>query len=57
MVNENGLEAIVETFRILLNEAMKIERGQSLGGSQPKNRQRARTDSTLGLQTKGWTRV
>ena len=26
MVNENGLEAIAETFRILLNEAMKIER-------------------------------
>ena len=31
MVNENGLEAVTETFRILLNEAMKIERGQSLG--------------------------
>jgi len=30
MVNENGLEAVAETFRILLNEAMKIERGQSL---------------------------
>ena len=31
MVNENGLEAVAETFRILLNEAMKIERDQSLG--------------------------
>ena len=31
MVNENGLEAVTETFRILLNEAMKIERDQSLG--------------------------
>jgi putative transposase len=31
MVNENGLEAVTETFRILLNEAMKIERGQALG--------------------------
>ena len=31
MVNENGLEAVAETFRILLNEAMKIERGQALG--------------------------
>lgn len=30
MVNENGLEAVAETFRILLNEAMKIERDQSL---------------------------
>jgi len=25
MVNENGLEAVTDTFRILLNEAMKIE--------------------------------
>ena len=31
MVNENGLEAVAETFRILLNEAMKIERDQTLG--------------------------
>ena len=31
MVNENGLEAVAETFRILLNEAMKIERDQALG--------------------------
>lgn len=31
MVNENGLEALAETFRILLNEAMRIERDQSLG--------------------------
>ena len=31
MVNENGLEAVTETFRILLNEAMKIERDQTLG--------------------------
>ena len=31
MVNENGLEAVAETFRIMLNEAMKIERDQSLG--------------------------
>jgi len=31
MVNENGLEAVTETLRILLNEAMKIERDQSLG--------------------------
>ena len=31
VVNENGLEAVAETFRILLNEAMKIERDQSLG--------------------------
>ena len=31
MVNEDGLEAVAETFRILLNEAMKIERDQSLG--------------------------
>jgi len=30
MVNENGLEAVAETFRILLNEAMKIERDQTL---------------------------
>ena len=29
MVNE--LEAVAETFHILLNEAMKIERDQSLG--------------------------
>ena len=29
-VNENGLEAVTETFRILLNEAMKIERDQTL---------------------------
>jgi len=31
MVNENGLGAVAETIRILLNEAMKIERDQSLG--------------------------
>ena len=31
MVNENGLEAVAETFRILLNEAMKIERDRTLG--------------------------
>jgi putative transposase len=31
MVNENGIEAVTETFRILLNEAMKIERDQVLG--------------------------
>jgi putative transposase len=31
MVNENGIEAVTETFRILLNEAMKIEREQALG--------------------------
>jgi len=31
MVNENGLESVAETFRILLNEAMKIERDQTLG--------------------------
>ena len=31
MVNENGLEAVGETFRVLLNEAMKIERDQTLG--------------------------
>jgi transposase-like protein len=31
MVNENGIEAVTETFRILLNEAMKIERDQALG--------------------------
>ena len=31
MINENGLEAVAETFRILLNEAMKVERDQSLG--------------------------
>ena len=30
MVNENGLEAVAETFRILLNEAMKVERDQTL---------------------------
>ncbi len=43
MVNENGLEAIAETFRILLNEAMKIERGQSLGAGLYE-----RTDSRQG---------
>ncbi|MFZ2148752.1 MAG: transposase [Sedimentisphaerales bacterium] len=31
MVNENGVEAVTETFRILLNEAMKIERDRALG--------------------------
>jgi putative transposase len=31
MVNENGIEAVTQTFRILLNEAMKIEREQALG--------------------------
>ena len=31
MVNENGIEAVTETFRILLNEAMKIERDNVLG--------------------------
>lgn len=31
MINENGLAAVAETFRILLNEAMKIERDQTLG--------------------------
>jgi hypothetical protein len=31
LINENGLEAVTETFRILLNEAMKIERDQALG--------------------------
>ncbi len=30
-VNENGLEVVTETFRILLNEAMKIECDQTLG--------------------------
>jgi len=33
MVNENGIEAVTETFRILLNEAMKIERDQTLGAA------------------------
>lgn len=31
IVNENGLEAVAETFRILLNEAMKLERDQTIG--------------------------
>ena len=31
IVNENGLEAVAETFRILLNEAMKVERDQTIG--------------------------
>jgi transposase-like protein len=31
MVNDNGTEAVAEIFRILLNEAMKIERDQTLG--------------------------
>jgi len=31
LINENGLEAVTETFRILLNEAMKIERDQAVG--------------------------
>jgi putative transposase len=31
VVNENGLEAVAETFRILLNEAMKVERDQTIG--------------------------
>jgi len=33
MVNEQGTEAVTETFRILLNEAMKIERDQVLGAA------------------------
>ena len=43
MVNENGLEAVTETFRILLNEAMKIERDQALGAALYE-----RTDNRLG---------
>jgi len=43
MVNENGLEAVTETFRILVNEAMKIERDQTLGASPYE-----RTDSRRG---------
>jgi len=31
MVNDNGIDAVTETFRILLNEAMKIERDNVLG--------------------------
>lgn len=31
LINENGIEAVTETFRILLNEAMKIERDQAVG--------------------------
>jgi len=31
MINENGIEAVTESFRLLLNEAMKIEREQALG--------------------------
>jgi putative transposase len=31
IVNENGLEAVAEAFRILLNEAMKVERDQTIG--------------------------
>jgi len=31
MINENGIEAVTESFRMLLNEAMKIEREQALG--------------------------
>lgn len=31
LVNQNGLEAVTDTLRILFNEAMKIERDQVLG--------------------------
>jgi len=31
IINENGIEAVTESFRMLLNEAMKIEREQVLG--------------------------
>jgi transposase-like protein len=43
LINENGLEAVTETFRILLNEAMKIERDQALGAAPYE-----RTDNRLG---------
>lgn len=31
LINQNGLEAVTERWRILFNEAMKIEREQVLG--------------------------
>jgi putative transposase len=43
LINENGLEMVTETFRILLNEAMKIERDQALGAQLYE-----RTDNRLG---------
>ena len=43
LINENGIEAVTETFRILLNEAMKIERDRVLCAAPYE-----RTDNRLG---------
>jgi hypothetical protein len=45
MVNEQGIEAVTETFHILLNEQMKIERDQVLGAALYE-----RTESRKGIE-------
>jgi len=52
LVNENGFHTVVDTFRILLNEAMKIERHQILQASSCEHGPIRAMPTTTGLRSK-----
>lgn len=51
LLNENGLDALADGFRILVNEAMKIERSQALA-AQPYQRTEHRLGYSNGFKPK-----